>query len=92
MNWLGQKITLQLKTVNTTHYSFAARPAQSNEPFRVLAYATGELISWGFTGALVGVYATSNGGNGTAAAYIENWNYEGWGQVRDQRNGTYSFQ
>jgi hypothetical protein len=53
-----------------------------------LAYVGGDIISWGFTGALVGAYATSNGGNGTTEAYITNWNYQGWGQVRENWNGT----
>jgi hypothetical protein len=46
-------------------------------------------VSWGFTGTLVGVYATSNGGNGTEEAYVRNWSYVSKGQARDNGfNGT----
>ncbi|KAJ4295222.1 hypothetical protein N0V90_007233 [Kalmusia sp. IMI 367209] len=75
-------LTLEIKAANTTHFSFAAGPAQSGN-LTVLAYAPGEIVSWGFTGTLVGVYATSNGGNGTEMAYVSNWTYRGDGQVRD---------
>jgi hypothetical protein len=34
-------------------------------------------------GALVGAYATSNGGNGTTNSYLSNWRYEGQGQEID---------
>lgn len=36
-----------------------------------------------YLGALVGVYATSNGGNGTSEAYVSNWRYQGQGQYLD---------
>jgi hypothetical protein len=80
-------LTFELKTVNTTHYSFAAGAVNNKAPLTVFAYVPGDTVSWGFTGALVGVYATSNGGNGTEAAYVRNWTYEGWAQVRDNING-----
>ena len=34
-------------------------------------------------GTLVGIYATSNGGEGTAPAYFSEWTYVGQGQYRD---------
>ncbi|KAF2690224.1 glycoside hydrolase family 43 protein [Lentithecium fluviatile CBS 122367] len=77
------RLTFELKAVNVTHYTFAAGPAGSKEPLTVFAYVPGNIVSWGFTGTLVGVYATSNGGNGTAEAYVGNWRYKGWGQVRE---------
>ena len=34
-------------------------------------------------GTLVGIYATSNGGEGTTPAYFSEWTYVGQGQYRD---------
>ncbi|KAF1845391.1 glycoside hydrolase family 43 protein [Cucurbitaria berberidis CBS 394.84] len=86
--WRYKPLTLTLRTVNITHYAFGAGPADGSVPLRTIAYVSGDIISWGFTGALLGAYATSNGGNGTAEAYVTNWNYQGWGQVRENWNGT----
>lgn len=72
---------MQLKTVNLTHYVFSAGPADSDAPLTDIAYVPGSIVSWGFTGTIVGVYATSNGENGTAEAYVSEWRYEGGGQV-----------
>ncbi|KAF2267527.1 xylosidase : arab-like proteininofuranosidase [Lojkania enalia] len=80
-DWHNKTLTLELRTVNITHYSFSAGPAGSG--LLTLAHVPGEIVSWGFTGTLVGAYATSNGGNGSTPAYFSNWNYAGWGQVRD---------
>jgi hypothetical protein len=86
--WHDKPLTLEIKTKNITHYTFSAGLADSSAPLEILAYVPGSIVSWGFTGTLVGVYATSNGGNGTTPAYISNWNYRGWGQVRDNPNST----
>ena len=87
-SWLNKPRTLSLRAVNGTHYAFGAGPADGSVPIQDFAYVGGDIISWGFTGALVGTYATSNGGNGTTEAYVTNWNYQGWGQVRENWNGT----
>ncbi|KAF2706328.1 glycoside hydrolase family 43 protein [Pleomassaria siparia CBS 279.74] len=79
--WNNKTLTMEIEAVNVTHYSFSAAPV--GRPRRVIAYAPGKIVSWGFTGTLLGVYATSNGGNGTQPAYVSNWNYLGRGQVRD---------
>jgi hypothetical protein len=34
-------------------------------------------------GALLGVYATTNGGDGEFETYVENWEYVGQGQIVD---------
>lgn len=86
--WINRPLSMKLKTENITHYSFAAGLASDPSTSKVFAYVPGSIVSWGFTGTFVGVYATSNGGNGTTEAYFSNWNYEGLGQVRDNRNGT----
>lgn len=80
-DWIDKTLTLELKTVNSTHYSFSAGPV--NDELRHFAYVPGDIVSWGFTGTLAGIYATSNGGNGTTPAYFRNWDYQAWGQVRD---------
>ncbi|KAF2178212.1 glycoside hydrolase family 43 protein [Zopfia rhizophila CBS 207.26] len=87
VSWINQTLTMEIKTVNTTHYSFAAGPANGKDPLNTFAYVPGSIVSWGFTGTLLGVYATSNGGNGTTEASVSNWNYLGWGQVRDDWTG-----
>lgn len=87
--WHNKTLVMEIKTVNITHFSFSAGPAKGIAPMRTFAYVPGSIVSWGFTGTLLGVYATSNGGNGTTPAYVSNWNYQGWGQVRDNWNGTY---
>lgn len=86
--WRSKLLTLSLRTVNQTHYEFGAGPSDRSDAPRSIAMVPGEIISWGFTGALVGAYATSNGGTGTTSAYVTDWNYEGWGQVREIWNGT----
>lgn len=72
---------MEIQAVNETHFSFAAGRADGDE-VTVFAYAPGDVVSWGFTGTLLGVYATSNGGNGTSIAYVKNWTYKGEGQIR----------
>ncbi|KAF2036669.1 xylosidase : arab-like proteininofuranosidase [Setomelanomma holmii] len=86
--WSSKLLTLSLRTVNQTHYEFGAGPADGSDRPRSIAVVSGEIISWGFTGALVGAYATSNGGTGKTSAYVTDWHYEGWGQVREIWNGT----
>jgi hypothetical protein len=82
-SWCNKSLRMSLTTVNTTHYAFSVGPTDGSAPMQNMAVVGGDIISWGFTGALVGAYATSNGGKGTTEAYITNWNYQGWGQVRD---------
>lgn len=93
VEWQNKILTMALTTVNITHYAFRAGPADKSVAMETLAYVPGSIVSWGFTGTLVGVYATTNGRNGTTLtptpAYFSNWTYEGWGQVRDQWNSTY---
>lgn len=86
--WQGKLLVLSLRTINQTHYEFGAGPSDGSDRLRSIAVVSGEVISWGFTGALIGAYATGNGGNGTTSAYVTDWHYEGWGQVRDIWNGT----
>ncbi|EKG11329.1 Glycoside hydrolase family 43 [Macrophomina phaseolina MS6] len=82
--WRGDAVRLSVRAENETHYAFyaagRARPADA----RAVAWVPATVVSGGvgpFTGSLVGVYATSNHGNGTAPAYISRWRYHGLGQA-----------
>lgn len=80
-------IRLQIQSLNTTHYSFNAHPANNSNAQIVVGHASGGVVSGGsgpFTGALLGIYATCNGmgANGTACpqgrdAYFSKWRYNG---------------
>jgi hypothetical protein len=83
-NWTSN-LHMEIKAFNLTHYAFSAGPAGKVSLMQTIAYAPASLVSYGFTGTLVGVYNTLNGGgqgNGTKA-YISNWNYQGQGQFLD---------
>lgn len=80
--WLGQPLTMEIKAFNYTHYSFSAGPAAHAHLLQTIGYAPAADLSFGFTGTLVGVYATTNGRNGNTRAYVGDWRYEGQGQVR----------
>ena len=48
-----------------------------------IGYGPAADVSFGFTGTLVGVYCTTNGGNGSAEAYVSDWVYTPQGQYID---------
>ncbi|KAK4677194.1 hypothetical protein QC764_407420 [Podospora pseudoanserina] len=81
--WRDGKLRLEIKAANRTHYSFSVGPAGRQSLMQTLLYASNEPVSWGFTGVLLGVYATNNGRNGTTPAYVSNWQYLPQGQFRD---------
>ncbi|KAF8859268.1 hypothetical protein BDZ45DRAFT_742510 [Acephala macrosclerotiorum] len=69
------------------HWLNAPIQLQENE---AMGIAPATILSGGdgrFTGILVGVYATSNGGNGTTESYISGWRSQGKGQ--DINNGAF---
>lgn len=87
-NWTSP-LHLEIKAFNLTHYSFSAGPAGHMSAMQTIGYGAGSVVSYGFTGTLVGVYATTNGmgdygtqGNATKA-YVSNWVYQGQGQFRN---------
>jgi len=49
---------------------------------QTVGYAPAADLSFGFTGTLVGVHATTNGRNGSTKAWVSDWTYVGQGQVR----------
>ena len=79
-NWTGKPLLMEIKAINSTHYSFSSGPADAMSMMLTVGYGAGSLVSFGFTGTLVGVYATSNGGNITEDAYFSKWRYQGQGQ------------
>ncbi|KIA75762.1 Glycoside hydrolase [Aspergillus ustus] len=78
--WAGQPLHLEIQALNFTHYSLSAGPASARSEMQTLAYPVNSALSWGFTGTSVGIYATSNGGDGTTPAYFSNWSYIPQGQ------------
>ena len=85
----GEKIRLQIETLNSTHYGLAAMPADNPKAKLTIGTASAELVSGGsgsFVGSLVGAYATCNGaGSGLACprggnAYFSRWRYIGEAQ------------
>ncbi|KAE8139975.1 glycosyl hydrolase [Aspergillus pseudotamarii] len=81
--WRGEPIRVQIQAVSDTQYEFSVASAKTPAQRAVVGYADSTIVSGDtgrFTGTLVGVYATSNGGSGTTDAYISNWRYEGQGQ------------
>ena len=79
-NWTGKPLLMEIKAFNLTHYSFSAGPADAMSQLMTVGYGAGSLLSFGFTGTLVGVYATSNGGNSSEDAYFSKWRYQRQGQ------------
>ncbi|KAL4737979.1 glycosyl hydrolase [Aspergillus similis] len=76
------RVRLQVQAANDTHYILsAALPGRDDFGFSYPVEAV--LVSGGtgrFTGVLLGVYATSNGGSGSTPSYISRWRYERHGQ------------
>ena len=84
--WVGGSLTLEIKTINFTHYTFSVGPAGRRSEMQTVVTASNAAVSWGFTGTILGVYCTSNGRreNGVGApVYVRKWVYEGEGQFRD---------
>ncbi|TAQ88821.1 hypothetical protein B7494_g2846 [Chlorociboria aeruginascens] len=79
--WLQEELTLEIKTFNLTHYAFSAGPAGKRSLMQTVGYAPGLGLTWGFTGALLGIYATTNGGTEEFRTYVSDWKYIGEGQV-----------
>ncbi|KAJ2931101.1 hypothetical protein H1R20_g5997, partial [Candolleomyces eurysporus] len=77
------KLRLEIKASNMTHYAFSAGPVGAESLTKTIAVISNEGVSWGFTGVLLGVYSTSNGGEGNAEAYVSRWRYLPQGQYRD---------
>ncbi|KAJ0116970.1 Glycoside hydrolase family 43 [Diaporthe amygdali] len=84
------RIRLVIQATNTTHYTFSAgsvvESGIASVDTQVVGFAEVSLVSGGFTGTLVGAYATTHGAaeNHTANAYVSRWRYQGQGQEVDE--------
>ncbi|KAL2835701.1 glycosyl hydrolase [Aspergillus pseudoustus] len=79
------KARLKIQAIDDTHYTLSATLLDSSpgSKFEFTHEVEAVLVSGGtgrFTGALLGTYATSNGGDGGTPAYISRWRYNGLGQ------------
>ncbi|KAE8375426.1 glycosyl hydrolase [Aspergillus bertholletiae] len=78
-------ITLEIRAFNWTHYSFAAGPRDARHLMQTYGIASGDQLSAGFTGTIIGPYATTNGREGSQrgefAAVVGNWRYLPQGQI-----------
>ncbi|KAK3316216.1 glycosyl hydrolase [Apodospora peruviana] len=81
--WVGKPLTLEIKATNFTHYSFGVGIAGRASSLQTIIVASNAPVSWGFTGTILGVYCTSNGGSGNTPVYVSNWRYLPQGQFRD---------
>ncbi|KAJ7311554.1 arabinofuranosidase [Mycena albidolilacea] len=73
---------LEIRAENLTHYTFSyAQIGGSATRVATAGYGLSADVSWGFTGAILGVYATGNGQNASTPAYVSRWRYEGVRQV-----------
>ncbi|TVY84292.1 Non-reducing end alpha-L-arabinofuranosidase BoGH43A [Lachnellula suecica] len=79
--WVGDSLNVQITASNLTHYALSAGPASRPYEQKIIGYGNGLGLTWGFTGALLGVYATTNGGAGEFDTYVKNWTYTGHGQI-----------
>lgn len=82
---LDTPIAMEISAFNYTHYSYSAGPRDQRHLWQTYGYARGAHMSWGFTGTLVGPYATTNGRNGSSngefSVAVSNWTYIPQGQI-----------
>lgn len=53
-SWLGEKLRMEIKAFNLTHYAMSAGPAEHVSEMVTVGYAPGADLSFGFTGELCG--------------------------------------
>ncbi|KAG4415262.1 hypothetical protein IFR04_011619 [Cadophora malorum] len=78
-----KQLAFQIRMSNLTHYTFSAGPVGKPSLMQDVGVAPGLGLTWGFAGALVGVYATSNDGPVGFKTWVRNWKYDGMGQIVD---------
>ncbi|ORY57572.1 glycoside hydrolase family 43 protein [Pseudomassariella vexata] len=81
--WVGKPLRLEIKASNMTHYALSAGPAGALSEMQTVMTVSNDLVSWGFTGTILGVYCTSNGREGTTPAYFSKWKYVPQGQFKN---------
>ncbi|KAJ7927967.1 arabinofuranosidase [Mycena leptocephala] len=72
---------LEIRAENLTHYTFSYLQTDGTAKSILAGYSLSADVSWGFTGTMLGVYATGNGQNASTPAYVSRWRYEGVHQV-----------
>lgn len=75
--WLSQNVRVRISSDSESFYSFHVAPAgRLSEEMLLATYSTALLAGDGAgTGGLFGVYATTNGGNGSFDGFVSNWRY-----------------
>ncbi|KAF7718521.1 Xylan 1,4-beta-xylosidase/Non-reducing end alpha-L-arabinofuranosidase [Penicillium ucsense] len=75
--WSKSPIRLFINGINTTHYELSAASASKSHEREHLALLPASLVGGQllFTGALLGAYATTNGGNHSMEGYVSRWRY-----------------
>ncbi|KAI1076714.1 glycoside hydrolase family 43 protein [Whalleya microplaca] len=81
--WVKKALRLEIKAHNMTHYSFSAGPADALSEMRTILDVSNSVVSWGFTGVILGIYCTSNGYEQNTPAYFSKWRYIPQGQFRN---------
>ncbi|KAI9148449.1 Non-reducing end alpha-L-arabinofuranosidase BoGH43A [Paramyrothecium foliicola] len=80
--WSDEPLRLGITAANMTHFWFSAGPARRQSETQTFMIASNHVVSWGFTGVLLGVYATTNGGDGQMPVYVSEWTYKALEQYR----------
>ncbi|KAK3984604.1 Non-reducing end alpha-L-arabinofuranosidase BoGH43B [Cladorrhinum sp. PSN332] len=78
--WRGKTLTLEIRARNETHFEFGV--GLKGNDTKTVGVGGNEVVSWGFTGTLLGIYSTNNGKGGTTPGYFSNWRYVPQGQFR----------
>lgn len=75
--WLQHPIRIGVSPRNESHFTFVVSSANAAEEEEMLIEYTTALIAGdgASSGGLLGVYATTNGGNHTFHGYVSNWRY-----------------
>ncbi|KAE8145441.1 glycosyl hydrolase [Aspergillus avenaceus] len=84
--WRSGPIRFGIRAVSDSQYEFSVAGGDDLSQSVAVGCADSQIVSGDtgrFTGTLIGVYATTNGGPVSTEAYISNWKYEGQGQKID---------
>jgi beta-xylosidase len=82
----GETVRLQIEGTTPREYLFSFGPSDDDAELHPLGTVYADILSEGeatFVGSTLGVFASANGGEGTAPATFTRWYYEGRGQQID---------
>ncbi|KAL5521360.1 hypothetical protein ACEPAG_9285 [Sanghuangporus baumii] len=74
-----ERLRLRVQAVNASIYAFSyieLDQISGPKDWKVVGYGAAREVSGGFTGTLVGMYATGNGHNSTTPAYFSDFTYD----------------